>query len=228
MSGKNWNVKDGVNEYCALWRVTYMNIKYGNQCTSMGTGTGSTACTGSLYVRSGREKTMNDQESLFPRIGDDSFMGQDYSVIYENLKDVGPSRHYTVVFNTFLWMTIFNFINARKLQDELNVFKGILGNSLFLMIVAIIIVSQVILVTFGGIVFMCYVHGPYYGLTPTQWLICIGFGAGGLVVSFLLKFINEDKIFSKNAGMGNKETNPLDGHSGVLSIKRSQQFTNRM
>lgn len=58
--------------------------------------------------------------------------------------------------------------------------------------------------------------------------MCIGFGAGGLVVSFLLKFINEDKIFSKNAGMGAKETNPLDGHSGVLSIKRSQQFSNRM
>lgn len=38
-------------------------------------------------------------------------------------------------------MTIFNFINARKLRDEKNVFKGILGNKLFLMIVFIIIVS---------------------------------------------------------------------------------------
>jgi hypothetical protein len=52
-------------------------------------------------------------------------------------------------------------------------------------------------------------------------MICIAFGAGGLVVSFLLKFINEDKMFSKNVGMGSKETNPLDGHSGVLSMKRS-------
>lgn len=118
-------------------------------------------------------------------------------------------------------MTIFNFINARKLQDELNVFKGILKNHLFLIIVFVIVVSQVILVTFGSIVFMCYNQNPNPGLTAMQWLICIAFGAGGLVVSFLLKFINEEKIFSKNAGMGNKETNPLDGHSGVLSIKRS-------
>lgn len=118
-------------------------------------------------------------------------------------------------------MTIFNFINARKLRDEKNVFAGITKNNLFLIIVLIIIISQVILVTFGNIVFNCYSHGPHYGLTFVQWMICIAFGAGGLVVSFLLKFINEDKMFSKNVGMGSKETNPLDGHSGVLSMKRS-------
>jgi len=49
-------------------------------------------------------------------------------------------RHdFTFIFNTFLWMTIFNFINARKLKDEVNVFAGITKNSLFLIIVAIII-----------------------------------------------------------------------------------------
>jgi len=178
-----------------------------------------------MYVRSGRDKTMSDSTNLYPWTTE--FKALDYKAIFENL-DVGPSRHFTFVFNTFLWMTIFNFINARKLRDEKNVFKGIMANQMFLSIVAIIIVSQVILVTFGSMVFMCYNHGPHYGLTIMQWLMCIGFGAGGLVVSFLLKFINEDKIFSKNAGMGSKETNPLDGHSGVLSLKRSQQFTNRM
>lgn len=68
---------------------------------------------------------------------------------------------------------------------------------------------------------MCYTHGPYYGLNYTQWLMCIAFGAGGLVVNLLLKFINEDKLFKGNAGLGQKETNPLDHASGVLSIKRS-------
>jgi len=74
---------------------------------------------------------------------------------------------------------------------------------------------------------MCYKHGPYYGLNWQQWFICIAFGAGGLIINFILKLINEDKIFKGKAGMGSKETNPLD-NSGVLSIKRSQQFSNRM
>lgn len=174
----------------------------------------------SMTVRSGREKLMSDSTNLYPF--NDDYKGSDFKAIFEDVSGIGPSRHFTMVFNTFLWMTIFNFINARKLRDEKNVFSGILNNHLFLIIVFIIIVSQVILVTFGSVVFMCYNHGPNYGLTFMQWLMCIGFGAGGLVVSFLLKFINEDKIFSKNAGMGAKETNPLDGHSGVLSIKRSQ------
>ncbi|XP_055388508.1 plasma membrane calcium-transporting ATPase 2-like [Condylostylus longicornis] len=32
--------------------------------------------------------------------------------------NIGPSRHYTVVFNTFVWLQIFNMINARQINDE--------------------------------------------------------------------------------------------------------------
>eukprot|EP01070_Trichotokara_eunicae_P011798 Trichotokara_eunicae@DN7922_c0_g1_i1.p1 len=42
--------------------------------------------------------------------------------------NIGPSRHYTIVFNTFVWMQIFNLINARKIQNELNVFSGLTRN----------------------------------------------------------------------------------------------------
>jgi len=33
-----------------------------------------------------------------------------------------PSRHYTYIFNTFVMLQFFNFFNARKLNDELNIF----------------------------------------------------------------------------------------------------------
>ena len=36
----------------------------------------------------------------------------------------GPSRHFTFIFNTFVMMTIFNFLNCRKLKDELNTFES--------------------------------------------------------------------------------------------------------
>lgn len=37
-------------------------------------------------------------------------------------KVYGPSRHMTFIFNVFVFMQIFNFINARKIQGEWNVF----------------------------------------------------------------------------------------------------------
>jgi hypothetical protein len=34
-----------------------------------------------------------------------------------------PSQHFTIVFNTFVMMTLFNEINARKIHGERNVFQ---------------------------------------------------------------------------------------------------------
>lgn len=47
-------------------------------------------------------------------------------------------------------MTVFNFVNARKLNDELNIFKGACDSLFFPVIVVAIFVLQVILVTFAG------------------------------------------------------------------------------
>jgi len=51
----------------------------------------------------------------------------------------GPSRHFTLIFNVFVWMQIFNFLNARKIEDELNIFENITASPMFLIIVVIII-----------------------------------------------------------------------------------------
>ncbi len=64
--------------------------------------------------------------------------------------DKMPSRHYTYNFNVFVMMTIFNFINARKINDELNVFEGICKSLFFPVIVTIIFILQVIILTFGS------------------------------------------------------------------------------
>ena len=36
--------------------------------------------------------------------------------------------------------------------------------------------------------------GPYHGLHYTQWIYCIGFGIGGMIISVILKLI-PDSIF---------------------------------
>jgi len=54
-----------------------------------------------------------------------------------------PSAQFTLVFNAFVLMTLFNEINARKLHGERNVFKGILGNPFFYFIWTGCFIAQV-------------------------------------------------------------------------------------
>ncbi|XP_054574778.1 plasma membrane calcium-transporting ATPase 1 isoform X3 [Eptesicus fuscus] len=55
-----------------------------------------------------------------------------------------PSEHYTIVFNTFVLMQLFNEINARKIHGERNVFEGIFNNIIFCTIVLGTFVIQLI------------------------------------------------------------------------------------
>jgi len=47
-----------------------------------------------------------------------------------------PKRniHYTMVFTAFVFMTLFNELNARKVHGERNFFRGLLSNYLFIAI----------------------------------------------------------------------------------------------
>ncbi|XP_074065190.1 plasma membrane calcium-transporting ATPase 1-like [Macrotis lagotis] len=86
-----------------------------------------------------------------------------------------PSTHYTMIFNTFVMMQLFNEINARKIHGERNVFEGILNNNILCIIVGGTFALQFLIVQFGGNVFSC-TH-----LSLDLWLWCIFLGAGILV-----------------------------------------------
>lgn len=113
------------------------------------------------------------------------------------LKEFGPSRQFTVIFNAFVMMQIFNFLNARRIHNEINIFQGIFNNMLFVFIVIIIVFLQGILITHGSWAFHVYNwkdnNTGGAGLHINQWLICVGFGFGSLIVSVLLKLLPEDK-----------------------------------
>ncbi|XP_051758193.1 plasma membrane calcium-transporting ATPase 3a isoform X6 [Ctenopharyngodon idella] len=86
-----------------------------------------------------------------------------------------PSEHYTIIFNTFVLMQLFNEINARKIHGERNVFDGIFSNPIFCSIVLGTFAIQVVIVQFGGKPFSC---SP---LNVEQWLWCLFVGMGELV-----------------------------------------------
>ncbi|KAI4028281.1 ATPase plasma membrane Ca2+ transporting 2, partial [Homo sapiens] len=86
-----------------------------------------------------------------------------------------PSEHYTIIFNTFVMMQLFNEINARKIHGERNVFDGIFRNPIFCTIVLGTFAIQIVIVQFGGKPFSC---SP---LQLDQWMWCIFIGLGELV-----------------------------------------------
>ncbi|GMR48520.1 hypothetical protein PMAYCL1PPCAC_18715 [Pristionchus mayeri] len=77
-----------------------------------------------------------------------------------------PSQHFTIVFNTFVMMTLFNEINARKIHGERNVFQGLFSNPIYYTIWIGTMVSQVLIVQFGG---RWFSTAP---LSLEQWLWC--------------------------------------------------------
>jgi Ca2+ transporting ATPase len=54
-----------------------------------------------------------------------------------------PSQHFTMIFNSFVMMTLFNEINARKIHGQRNVFEGLNRNPVFIGIWIATFVSQV-------------------------------------------------------------------------------------
>ena len=53
------------------------------------------------------------------------------------------SLHFTIIFNAFVLMTLFNELNARKIHNERNVYKGIQKNYIFIGIWVTCLVGQV-------------------------------------------------------------------------------------
>lgn len=85
------------------------------------------------------------------------------------------SLHFTIIFNAFVLMTLFNEINGRKIHNERNVFEGIQNNSVFTIIWLTCFFGQILIVNFGGIVF------SVERLEIDHWMWCLVFGIGSLL-----------------------------------------------
>ncbi|KAI0595749.1 calcium-translocating P-type ATPase [Biscogniauxia sp. FL1348] len=73
----------------------------------------------------------------------------------------------TMVFNTFVWMQIFNEFNNRRLDNKFNILEGVHRNKFFIFINIIMVGAQVLIVYFGGTAF------EITAIDGTQWAICV-------------------------------------------------------
>ncbi|XP_061400205.1 plasma membrane calcium-transporting ATPase 3-like [Musca vetustissima] len=87
----------------------------------------------------------------------------------------GPTQHFTIIFNAFVMMTLFNEINARKIHGQRNVFAGLFTNPIFYTIWIFTFVSQIIIIQYGSLAFSTK------ALSLEQWLWCVAFGMGTLL-----------------------------------------------
>lgn len=101
------------------------------------------------------------------------------------------TEHLTLVFNSFVFMQIFNEINSRKVNNEMNVFVNFFNNKIFLGVIFITVVFQIFMVEFFG------AFAKTAPLRYDEWLGCVLIGFlslpwGVVVRSFK---VNEDEGF---------------------------------
>lgn len=106
---------------------------------------------------------------------------------YEGVEN-GAIRLQTLVFNTFVWLQIFNELNNRRLDNRLNIFEGITHNYFFIAINLIMIGGQVLIVFVGGEAFRIT------RLDGKEWGLSIGLGAISIPFGVLIRLLPDSWV----------------------------------
>ena len=104
------------------------------------------------------------------------------------LKYLGPGEKQTLIFNTFVWMQIFNQYNSRRLDNKFNIFEGMFSNYFFLGIQVIIVGGQLLIIFVGGAAFSI---NPLDG---KSWGISIVLGLLSIPVAVLIRCIPDEFV----------------------------------
>eukprot|EP01033_Poteriospumella_lacustris_P003606 gene3605-2599_t len=139
-------------------------------CSSYTTfcGTEGTACLDATHTLGGQQFSFSDLD------------GFEKTCLTCDTYDL---RHYTIIFNAFIFSQVFNEYTARNIFDDWNPFKGVIHNHIFIGVSIFTIGAQILLVEVGGMFLQTY------PLTIGQWLVTVALGAIGLVVGILMRFI---------------------------------------
>ncbi|KAF9876049.1 calcium-translocating P-type ATPase [Colletotrichum karsti] len=96
----------------------------------------------------------------------------------------------TMVFNTFVWMQIFNQWNNRRLDNHFNIFEGLTKNYFFIAISTIMIGGQVLIVFFGGAAFQIADEGQ----SAIQWAMAVILGAISIPFGVVIRLIPDSFV----------------------------------
>jgi len=95
----------------------------------------------------------------------------------------GSPKHFTILFNAFVFCQVFNEFNARCIGNELNVFRGLWKNFMFMGVILFTICVQWLIVTYGG---------DFTRTTPlskNEWTETVLLGSLSIPIGVLSKFL---------------------------------------
>ncbi|MCJ1387277.1 plasma membrane calcium [Xylographa bjoerkii] len=121
----------------------------------------------------------------------------------------------TMVFNTFVWMQIFNELNNRRLDNKFNIFEGVLRNNFFLAINTIMVAGQILIVFVGGTAFQIT------RINSAQWAICLLCAVPCLAWAVLLRCVPDrwaERVFKAVGSVYSAVYRPLA--TGVAIVCR--------
>lgn len=147
------------------------------------------------------------------------FIGDKFFEIESGIgQDIGaaPTQHFTIIFNTFVIMTLFNEINARKIHGQRNVFKGLLTNPIFYSIWICSMVAQVVIIQYGGLAFSTA------RLDWQQWGWCIVFGLGTLVWQQIINTLPCGRVRTPRVGDDELSTSEDQGPYGIRKTSEAK------
>ena len=131
---------------------------------------------------SSKEKLIEEHKDFCGKYSDKQKLSEAYSVY---ISSNSATTHMTIIFNIFVFYTLFNQVNCRVIDDSFNIFVRISKSYLFILICLLEMALQVIIAFVGKSAF----HVVNDGFTGEQWGICLGFSAITFVVSFFVKLI---------------------------------------
>ena len=105
----------------------------------------------------------------------------------------GASSHMTILFNVFVYYTLFNQINCRVIDDSFNIFVRMNRSLLFPLICFVEMALQAIIIEFGNEA----LHVVERGLTINQWGFSLLFSAITFVISIIVKLIPLEILIDK-------------------------------
>lgn len=97
-------------------------------------------------------------------------------------------RLQSTIFNTFVWMQIFNQWNCRRLDNGFNIFEGMYKNYWFIGIQFIIVGGQLIIMFFGGAAF------HIYRINPAEWAYSLVLGVMSIPVAVVIRLFPDDLL----------------------------------
>ncbi|ORZ32387.1 hypothetical protein BCR44DRAFT_53905 [Catenaria anguillulae PL171] len=89
----------------------------------------------------------------------------------------------TFVFNSFIFLQVFNEINCRRLDNQLNTFKGMHRNPYFISILILTVALQAVIVTFGASAFQTV------PLSAGEWVASIAIGFLSIPVGIIVRLL---------------------------------------